>query len=56
MKLMYLGHAVSDKGTQTDPKKVDAIQKWPNPTTITKYVAFFGLLTIITDSSRNMHR
>ena len=26
-KLMYLGHVVSDKGTQTDPKKVEAIWK-----------------------------
>ena len=30
-ELTYLGHVVSKDGIQTDPKKVDAICKWPTP-------------------------
>ena len=39
---MYLGHLVSDKGTQTGPKKVEAIQKWPIPINVTKVHSFLG--------------
>ena len=39
---MYLGHVVSEKGIQTDPKKVEAIQKWPIPTNVTKVHSFLG--------------
>ena len=39
---MYLGHVVYDKGIQTDPKKVEAIQKWHIPTNITKVCSFLG--------------
>ena len=31
--LTYLGHVVSKDGIQTDPKKVEAIHKWPAPLT-----------------------
>ena len=37
---MYLGHAVSENGIQTDPKKVEAIQKWPIPTNIMEICSF----------------
>ena len=40
---MYLGHVVFDKGIQTDPKKVEAIQKWPiPPTNVTEVHSFLG--------------
>ena len=39
---MYLGHVGSDKGIQTNPKKVEAIQKWPIPTNITEVYSFLG--------------
>ena len=39
---MYLGHVVSEHGMQTDPKKVEAIQKWPIPTNITEVCSFLG--------------
>ena len=29
--LRYLGHVVSPKGIATDPKKIEAIQRWPIP-------------------------
>ena len=35
---MYLGHVVSDKGIQTDPK----IWKWPIPTNFTEVHSFLG--------------
>ena len=38
---MYLGH-VSENGVQTDPRKVEAIQKWPIPTNITEVCSFLG--------------
>ena len=41
-KLMYLGHVVSDKGIQMDPKKVEAIQKWLIPTNVTEAHTFLG--------------
>ena len=41
-QLTYLGHAVSEKGIQMDCKKVEAIQKWPIPTNITKVCSFLG--------------
>ena len=34
-RLEYLGHIVSEKGIETNPKKIEAIQKWPIPTNIT---------------------
>ena len=39
---MYLGHVVSEKGIQTNPEKVEVIQKWPIPTNITEVCSFLG--------------
>ena len=39
---MYLGHVVSDKGIQTNLKKVEAIQKGSIPTTFTEVHSFLG--------------
>ena len=55
-KLMYLGHVVSEDGIQTDPKKVEVIQKWPFQQMSQRYVAFLGLPITITNSLGNMHR
>ena len=40
---MYLGHVVSEKGIQTDPKKVEPIWKWPIQTNVTEVCSFLGL-------------
>ena len=37
---MYLGYVVSENGVQTDPKKVETIQKWPIPANITEVCSF----------------
>ena len=39
---MYLGQIVSDNGIQTDPKKMEVIQKWPIPTNVAKVHSFLG--------------
>ena len=35
---------VSKNGIETDPKKIDAIKKWPVPKTITKVQSFWGFM------------
>lgn len=42
-KLEYLGHIVSDQGVEMDPSKVQVVQDWPCPTTVTQLKAFLGL-------------
>ena len=40
--IAYLGHIVSDKGIETDPKKIEAIVKWPIPETVHDVRSFLG--------------
>jgi hypothetical protein len=39
----FLGHVVSKDGVSLDPQKVEAIQKWPRPTSVTEIRSFLGL-------------
>ena len=39
----YLGYVVSQDGLSTDPKKVDAVQKFPTPTDLKDLRSFLGL-------------
>ncbi|RVE58875.1 hypothetical protein OJAV_G00198510 [Oryzias javanicus] len=41
-EVQYLGHVISDKGVSTDPAKLDAVAKWPRPTTTTELRSFLG--------------
>ena len=41
-RIAYLGHIVSKKGIEADPKKIEAIQKWPEPKTVTQVRSFLG--------------
>ena len=41
-ELTYLGHVVFKEGIQTNPKKVEAICKWPIPTNVTEVRRFLG--------------
>ena len=42
-QVAFLGHVVSREGVQVDPSKVEAVQKWPRPTTVTEIRSFLGL-------------
>nr|GEY55026.1 reverse transcriptase [Tanacetum cinerariifolium] len=39
----FLGHIVSAEGITMDPAKVEAITKWPRPTSVTEVHSFLGL-------------
>nr|GFC40800.1 putative reverse transcriptase domain-containing protein [Tanacetum cinerariifolium] len=39
----FLGHIVSVEGITMDPAKVEAITKWPRPTSVTEVRSFLGL-------------
>nr|GFC70245.1 putative reverse transcriptase domain-containing protein [Tanacetum cinerariifolium] len=39
----FLGHIVSAEGITMDPAKVEAITKWPRPTSVTEVCSFLGL-------------
>ena len=38
----FLGHIVSDRGIETDPKKIEAIVKWPGLRTVHEVRKFLG--------------
>ena len=42
-RLEYLDHIVSEKGIKTNPKKIQVIWDWPQPTNITETRSFLGL-------------
>ncbi|GKD13464.1 putative reverse transcriptase domain-containing protein [Tanacetum coccineum] len=42
-QVTFLGHIVSADGIVIDPSKVEAITKWPRPTTVTEVRSFLGL-------------
>ena len=41
-KITYLGHIVSSKGIETDPRKVEAVKNWTVPKIITDVRSFLG--------------
>ena len=43
-RIHYLGHIVSDKGIETDPKKIEAIVDWPHPRTVHEVRKFLGFM------------
>ncbi|KAI4295098.1 hypothetical protein MLD38_040632 [Melastoma candidum] len=42
-KVAFLGHVISATGIEVDPTKVEAVEKWPRPTTISEIRSFLGL-------------
>ena len=41
-RITYLGHIVSSKGIETDPKKFEAVKNWTIPKTVTNVRSFLG--------------
>ncbi|WRX08486.1 Reverse transcriptase domain - like 6 [Theobroma cacao] len=39
----FLGHVVSKDGIQVDSKKIEAVEKWPRPTSVMEIRSFVGL-------------
>ena len=42
-KVVFLGHVLSDAGTEPDPEKVSAVANWPVPRSLTEVRSFLGL-------------
>ena len=42
-QISFLGHVVSKDGIFVDLVKIEAIQKWPIPTTVSEVRSFLGL-------------
>nr|BAL46523.1 hypothetical protein [Gentiana scabra x Gentiana triflora] len=42
-QVSFLGHVISGDGIQVDPAKIEAVSKWPRPTTVTEIRSFLGL-------------
>ena len=42
IEVKYLGHIVSERGIETDPKKIEAVKHWKKPTSETELRSFLG--------------
>jgi hypothetical protein len=42
-RVSFLGYVVTPQGIEVDGSKIDAIQSWPTPTTVTQIRSFLGL-------------
>ena len=42
-QVAFLGHIVSSKGIEVDPKKMDAVKSWPRPLNPSDIIIFLGL-------------
>jgi hypothetical protein len=40
---VFLGYVVSKEGAKLDPKKIDAVLRFPEPTTVSNVRSFLGL-------------
>ena len=43
-EIEYLCHVVSGKGISTNPKKIQAVTKWPTPKTVYDVRSFLGFV------------
>lgn len=52
-QVIFLGHVVTTKSVQVDPREVEAVLKWEWPTIVTEVCCFLGLDIIKVSSSIN---
>ena len=45
LEATFLGHVVSQAGIHTDPVKVESVETWPRPRSVTQVRSFVGLAT-----------
>jgi hypothetical protein len=45
LEAKFLGHVVSQAGIHTDPVKVESVETWPRPRSVTQVRSFVGLAT-----------
>ena len=43
-EITYLGHLITADGIATDPKKIEAVLKWPQPETVSDVRSFLGFV------------
>ena len=55
-EIEYLGHVVSGKGISTNPKKIEAVSKWPTPKTVYNVRSFLGFVGYYRRFSQNFSR
>ena len=46
-RVHFLGHVLTEAGTEVQPEKVAAVQNWPTPRNLTELRSFVGLLFIL---------
>ena len=44
MQIAYLGHMIFAQGVASDEGRIEAIEKWPTPQTITEVQRFLGFM------------
>lgn len=54
--ITYLGTICSREGIRMDPNKIDTVQKWPRPTTVTQLRQFLGLCSHLRRFIKNYAR
>ena len=42
-RVKFLGHIISESGISVDPSKIEAIQNWKRPKSVTEIHSFLGL-------------
>src|SRR6201999_126866 len=42
-EIAFLGYRISERGLAPDPKKIQAVEEWPEPTNVKDVQAFLGL-------------